>query len=709
NTDWQDLMYRDAVITSHNLSVRGSNEKTAYSFSLGHLNQDGIVLGTNTKQYTARLNLDTRVTDKFNYSLKLSSRYDDVNQPVTGAGTIVGWIDRGTPIDPVYTEEGEYAYSNLYFGKKNPVAGAKEGKNRSGWYNLMASLSGEYEFIEGLKLTGTAGVRNYHNLRKVFRPLVVMYDPADPALTKNLDVGGTPLSAYNSYQTNLELTFVSTLSYNKTFGENHNLGVLAGFNQETSTYNWLSASKNGLPSNALQEINAGSVDPTASGYSVDFGLQSYFGRITYNYDSKYLFEANARYDGSSNFAEGNKWGLFPSFSGAWNIASESFMENITAIDMLKLRASWGQLGNQQIPPNQYNAFFTLGQSYSYGGALVGGAAQTNLPNPDVTWETSNQTDVGMNLIMWGGKMQLETAYYIKVTDDILRPVNISTTIGALSPPTVNLASVENKGWEVFLTHKNRIGDFSYTAGFNFTTNKNKVIALPTPVINTWSWLEEGRPIDEFYAIKMLGIFQDEEDVIAHGAQPTAKPGDIKFEDFDGDGDIDGDDRQPAGNSIPNIIYGFDLSAEYKGFDFSMLWQGVEGSYARTEEEQKPFFNFAGLPQFWLDNAWTAENPNNEYPRLVRSSNYVNNIWRNGTTFLIEDASFLRLKNVQLGYTLPKSLLSKIRIDHLRIYVNASNPLTFTKYRGLDPEKGAFQSRSSYSNVQVYTIGLNVTF
>ena len=587
NTDWQDLMYKDAMITSHNINVRGSEKKTSYSFSLGYTDQEGIVPGTSTNQYTARLNLDTKVSDKFKYSLKVSARHDDVDQPVQGSGTVIGWIERALPIQAPYTEDGKYSYTSLYFvNSTHPIAGSEEGKNRTAWDNLLANLSGEYEIIDDLKLKGTVGVRSYHSLQKIFRPLVKLHNQTDVNTTITQSVGGNPLSAWNRYDTQREITFVSQLDYTKTIAENHNFGALVGFNQETSKFNRLQASKDGLPSNALQEIDAGSVDPTANGYTVDFGLQSFFGRFTYNFASKYLFEANMRYDGSSNFDEGKKWGFFPSFSAGWNISEENFLENASFIDNLKLRASWGRLGNQRINPNQYSAFFNLGQSYSFGGNLVGGAAQTNLPNPDVTWETSTQTDIGIDLTMWRGKLEIVTDYYIKQTDDILRRINISSTVGALTPPDVNLASVENKGWEFMVTHRNNIRDLSYTASFNFTTNKNKVIDLPSPVIGGWSWIEEGRPIDEFYAIKMLGIFQNEAEVAAHGAQPNAKPGDVKFEDLNKDGKIDGDDRQPYGNSIPSIIYGFNASAEYKGFNFSMVWQGVEDVYARTEEEQK---------------------------------------------------------------------------------------------------------------------------
>lgn len=707
NTNWQDLMYRDAKITTHNLSVRGGGEKTRYSFSIGHTDQEGIVLGTSTKQYTARLNLDTKVSDKFSYSLKLSGRHDDVDQPIAGAGTVIGWIERATPMQSPLLEDGSYAFPWIGFpNATHALAGALEGKNRNAWDNMLANLSAEYELIEGLKLQSTVAANTYHNLHKVFRPQIDLVNPKTLAVS-NLGVGGNPLSAWNGYTTRRILTLQTTLNYNKTIAESHNFDVLGGFSQETVKSNHLSASKNGLPSNALQEIDAGAEDPAASGYSVNYGLQSFFGRLTYDFNRRYLLEANVRYDGSSNFGEGNKWGVFPSFSAGWNISNEDFMANVAFIDNLKLRASWGQLGNQAIAPNQYSSIYTLGRLYSYGGVLVGGAAQTSLPNPEVTWETSTQTDFGIDVMLFDGKLDLVVDYYIKNTEDILRSINISRVVGGLSPPTVNLASVRNKGLEFLADYNDAVGDFEYGASVNFTTINNEVTKLPTPQINGYSRIIEGSSINEFYTVKMLGIFQNQAEIDAHGAQPDAKPGDIKFEDFDNSGDIGDGDRQAFGRSIPKLTYGFNVFASYKGFDFSMLWQGVEGINAITEEEQKPFFNSAGIPKFWVENSWTAENPNNEYPRLVRASNYVNNIWRN-SSFLIQDASFLRLKNIQLGYSLPEAILDKIKLEKLRIYVNATNPITFTNYRGLDPEKNPFGGRGSYSNVQVYTLGLNIS-
>lgn len=727
NTDWVDLLYRTARITTHNLSVRGGGENTQYSFSVGYIDQEGIFLGTEGKQYTARLNLNTKVSNKFNYSLKIQGRHNDTDQPVTDArtgisdgavqqdpipqaSTVIGWSERASPMHTPFIEDGRYGFPWIGFPNAgHPLAGALEGTNNLALDNLLVNLTGEYELVQGLKLRSTIGVQTTQTLQKVFRPSIDLVNPRTLAVTP-LGVGGNPLSAWNRFRTQRDITLITTLTYNKTFADKHNLTALAGFQQEDNRFQSITASKDNLPSNELQEISAGSTDPMAEGRTIDFGLQSFFGRINYDYLGKYLFEANVRYDGSSNFGEGNKWGLFPSFSAGWNLARESFMEEIDFFDELKLRASWGQLGNQNIAPNQFATIYSLGQDYSYGGALVGGAAQTALANEDVTWETSTQIDFGLDMSAFAGRLSLTVDYYIKDTEDILRDVNISSVVGGLSPPTVNLASVRNKGWEFLVDYRNAIGDFSYNIGANLTTVDNEVTRLPTPQIGDFSRLEEGRPINEFYAIKMLGIFQNQAEIDAHGAQPDAIPGDIKFEDLDNNGIIDDGDRQSVGSSIPDILYGFNISMEYKNFDFSMIWQGVEGINARTEFEQLPFFNNASLPQFWLDNAWTPENPNNQYPRLlVSSDNNTGSQSFINSSFLVEDASFLRLKNIQLGYSLPDRVLEQIGLERFRIYVNATNPLTFTDYRGIDPEKDPFSARSTYSNVQIYSFGLNVSF
>ncbi len=707
NTDWNNEMYRSANISSYNMRIGGGTESTQYSFSLGYIDQKGVLLGTSAEQFNVRMNLNSQISKKFNIKVGIAGRHDDVHDPVNGASTLTGWVNRALPHYGTYLEDGRYASTWVPGGaSQNSLAGALEGKNDLSKDEYVLNMSGIYEIIEGLKLTGMAAVTKNHDLRKIFRPEILIYNPKTFE-GQAQGFGGSPLSAANSYNSRTRITLNARLDYAKTFGENHNITLLAGFNQDTDKIDYLNASKAGIPSNALNEIDAGSIDPTAGGGHIDFGLQSWFGRATYNYKEKYLLEANVRYDGSSNFAEGNKWGIFPSVSAGWRVSEEDFMKDSRVINNLKLRGSWGQLGNQDIGPNRYSATYSLGQNYSYGGGLVGGAAQTSLPNPDITWETSTQFNVGFDLNAWDGKLGLVVDYFDKTTDDILRSTSISSVIGGLAPPLVNLASVKNTGMEFAVTHNNRLGDFTYGISFNYTSINNEITKIAAPQYGGYTRLEEGYSIREFYVVKAIGIFQNEAEVIAHGAQPGAQPGDVKFEDLDNSGFIDGDDRQAAGSSIPTSSYGGNISAGYKGFDFALMLQGFGGIKAITEHEQKPFFNGAGVPTFWQNNAWTAENPNNSYPRLTRSSNYINNAWRT-SSFLLEDSSFTRIKNIQLGYSLADDILEKINIDKLRVYVNAQNPFTFTKYRGLDPEKNVTAGRGSYSNVIIYSLGINLS-
>ena len=430
-----------------------------------------------------------------------------------------------------------------------------------------------------------------------------------------------------------------------------------------------------------------------------------FGRLNYIYNNRYLFEANLRYDGSSRFAKENRWGFFPSASVGWILSEEAFLANSSWIDNLKLRASYGQLGNDRIDPHQYIPTIALGQDYTFSGQPVGGAAQTNLENPDITWETSTQANIGLDLLTFGGKLGVELDYFQKETKDILSTINISQVIGGLSPPFVNLASVKNNGFEMLVNHSNNIGEWSYGVDANFTwLINNEVVDLPVPQ-KGYKLRQEGDMMDAFYAIKMIGIFQDQGEIDAHTVQPDAKPGDIKFEDFNEDGRIDNEDRQVVGRSMPEYVYGFSLRAGYKGFSLSALFQGIKNVNSSTEEEMKPFFNGAGITTRYLDS-WTPENKSTELPRLTRGTYQPN--WRS-SSFLVQDASYLRMKNIQLAYTFPAGLVENMKISNLRVYINAQNLLTFTKYIGLDPEKDPFKFRSSHPNVVVTTLGLNIQF
>lgn len=431
--------------------------------------------------------------------------------------------------------------------------------------------------------------------------------------------------------------------------------------------------------------------------------------MNYAFRDKYLFEANFRYDGSSKFAKDNRWGLFPSFSGGWKISEEPFMQNVSFLDNLKLRASWGQLGNQENPAvglYPYIQTISLGQDYPFGNSIQPGVAQTALANEDISWETTTTTDIGVHADF--GPVEVEFDYFNKLTEDILRPAQISLVVGALTAPSVNQASVKNTGWELMLKYANTLGDLSYSANFNVTQVHNKIVSIPEPVTGNFSILQEGDAINSRYLLRSDGIYQSQNEVDNSATwNDKVQPGDIKYVDTNGDGKITYDDRVVVGSIIPEWTFGFALTANYKGFDLSAFFQGVKNVESMPRMELVwPFFNGAGVDKKWKD-AWTSSNKTDELPRLTTNTytaNFVN------SDFWLQDASYLRLKNLQLGYTFSNRYAKFAMLEGVRLYVNVQNLFTLTKFEGLDPEKAIEQSRSdTHPNVRIVSIGTNLQF
>ncbi|MCG8306309.1 MAG: TonB-dependent receptor [Cytophagales bacterium] len=706
NTDWNDLAFRTAKITDHNVTFSGGTDNVNYAVSLSYLNQEGIFIGTDKERYNIRINLDSKVSEKFNWGISLSGSQTEINEPTGGAGATITNAMRAAPMHVPFLEDGRYGNTWLSILNKNyqhPISMATDGENNDQIGQVLGNIFAELEIVKGLKFKQVAGVQRYSSLNSKFAPKEFSYDPK--TFTPGAIENRSWRDMENAHRDLTRIELVSTLTYQKTW-DNHDVSAMVGYNQISSREDKFNGGINGLPeNNQLRELDAGSTSMATGGSSLDLGLKSLFGRLNYIYNNRYLFEANLRYDGSSRFAKENRWGFFPSASLGWIISEEAFLASSYWIDNLKLRVSYGQLGNDQITPFQYLPTISLGQDYTFNGQMVGGAAQTKLENPDITWETSIQKNIGLDLAAFKGKLGVELDYFEKETKDILATINISQVIGALSPPFVNLASVKNNGFEMLLNHKNEVGDWTYGADANFTwLLNNEVVDLPVPQ-KGYRLRQEGEMMDSFYAIKMLGVFQDQGEIDEHKVQPDAKPGDIKFEDFNDDGRIDNEDRQVVGRSIPEFVYGFSLRAGYKGFALSAMFQGIKNVNSSTEEEMKPFFNGAGVTTRYLDS-WTSENKSNELPRLTRGTYQPN--WRQ-SSFLVQDASYLRLKNVQFSYTFPTEMIKKAKMSYLKLYINAQNLLTFTNYIGLDPEKDPFKSRGSYPNVVVTTLGLNVQF
>jgi TonB-linked SusC/RagA family outer membrane protein len=497
----------------------------------------------------------------------------------------------------------------------------------------------------------------------------------------------------------------------------HNVSLLLGFSREKFDKSNLYAYIEGFLDNELTELDAGTTNQDVSGTSSKSRLMSYFGRGNYNFSDKYMVEFNFRYDGSSRFAKGNRWGFFPSFSAAWRINEESFMQNFQTLSNLKLRVSWGQLGNQNINLYSYTNNVNINQGTSFNNTIVPGSAVTDLSDSDISWETTTIKNIGLDMGLWGNKMEIIVDVFNKKTKDILANINVPAQVGNLTGPITNLYGMSNKGFEINASYRNFLGGLGYKIGGNIAYVKNNVdflngdVQYTTNRFGNISVIQEGSPVNSWYLYEATGIFQTEEEVQNHAFQSSSTaPGDIIYRDLDNSGEIDINDMRVMGRSVPRYTYSLSLDVKYKGFDLNALFQGVEDIDTYPWQNIAfGLYNGAGITKDQWANSWTSGNRDAKYPRLflpVRGTQ----INSQNSTFWLKDASYLRLKNVQLGYTIPPELLSKLNITKIRIYMDAQNLLTFSKYKLTDPEKDILrQDIHGYPTTKIFSIGCNVIF
>lgn len=458
-------------------------------------------------------------------------------------------------------------------------------------------------------------------------------------------------------------------------------------------------------SNDLQELDTGSTEgQTNEGKGNEWAMRSAFGRVNYAYHDKYLLEANFRYDGSFRFAKGNRYGFFPSFSGAWRISEEPFLKEKENLGNMKVRVSWGKLGNQNIDLYQYIHTMSLGQNYTLNGQLVNGIAQTALANELISWETTTSFDVGFDLGLWKNKFTLTADFYIRKTDDILLKRDIPLTVG-LDAPFQNVGSVKNTGWELALAYQDKIGDFEYSVIGTLSDVKNKILKFGEK--STWDWYVnmEGESIESLYGYVAEGLFQTQEEVDNHAFQHTMTgPGDVIYKDINNDGIINGDDKVVIGSTIPCYSYGITLNGKYKGFGMNLFFNGVGkcNGYQMGALIEGPIWD--GFTTKEVLDRWTPENTDASWPRLVY--NTVHN--QEPSSFWIQNTSYFRLKNVQVGYTLPKPALNKLHVSNVRVYVSGENMFTLTKAKNLDPEFPNGRA-TYYPQTKIFSLGLDVTF
>ena len=701
DSDWLGtLLSENGLFHNHHLSINGGTKDIRYSISFGYHDKDGLIPNTNYNKFNVRSNIDAKINNRLDLSLNLAAYRSRQVEPAEGMANIIHYAFRETPVTPIQFSNGNYG---LFKNEHNSVAAARNsGLTKNYNNNFVGSASFGYKIIDGLTLKGNASttfnLADSHSFLKSMK----FYNAESTEPTK---VTRSQVTERDSKM--LEVNLQAFLDYAKTFGK-HDVKGLLGYSQLYNQVKILGATRKDLPlNNNLGELNAGGPNTQENnGTKLEYALRSVFARVNYAYDNRYLLEANVRYDGTSRFPEDKRFGAFPSFSAAWRLSEESFF-NVSWMDNLKFRASWGMLGNQEIGDYAFYNTYLFGQNYNFGNNLAPGVSINNkMANSHITWEKTNQLDLGIDADFFGGKLGFVGDFFIKNTKDILLQLPIPSIVGVL-PPMQNAGKVRNTGVELQVTHNNQISDFRYNVTANFSYVKDEITDLKdgdTPGRSV------GDPINNIYGLVCEGIYQNEAEIKAHAPQVWgAKPGDYKYKDIDGNNVVDQNDRVSLGSYFPKINFGLRLGMEYKGFDFSALMQGAAAVKGIVKPEiSRAFYNGGKATEAHLDR-WTPENPGASYPRL--SMTQSNRNWMTSSAWA-QDASYLKMRNMQIGYTVPQHLMSKYGISRLRVYCSIDNLFTITGFDGADPEAAFLNNGyrgSYYPLTRNYSFGVNLSF
>ncbi len=730
DTDWMNEIFNPAQVVNHRITATGKNS----FLSIDYWNQNGVIGGekSNYERYALRYNSSKKVKGILTVGQNLYLNRTDNNN--IGTNSAFGGVQSDAfaydPITPVYSDEGQYGFAQSPWVQKeyiNPLSRlwlmSGDGKSDQ----ILGNIYLEAEVIEGLRLKTDIGFDlnwwDYRNFTPTYE-----FHPAASNLTNDVGQGSGNFQG---------IQWENTANYTKTVKEKHNIDFLVGSSFRANEYRQVGGSTSNIPGDSqfnpnFQYIDAGqdTLDLTFGGASVDYALISTFSRLLYNFDEKYLFSATVRRDGSSNFGQNNRFGVFPSVSAGWVASNEGFMEVFEDISFLKIRASWGVNGSDRIAPLSYVSRVQNAFSYSFGSeeqTLNTGSAMATPANPDVKWEESEQIDIGIEVGLFNDKLSIEADVYRKTTRDLLMEQLIPGYIGATNNPTSNLGEIQNQGIELALTYRTSVRALNVTTQLNYTHFKNEVInvAGETGFLNGWSWpvrntpisrMSEGYAVGHFIGYESDGIFQSQGEIYSHLnsegdlLQPNAAPGDIKFLDTNGDGVINSDDITDIGNPWPKHIFGLSANLEYKGVYLNAIFNAQFGHdiYRTYERSDVTFSNYQS---FWMDR-WTPEAPSEDLPRLT-SIDPNNN--QRPSDFYVEKGNFLRLRNLQVGWSLPKRWIENVKMEEVKIYITSNNLFTLTNYRGFDPDIGTSGwildtgiDKGFYPNNRSIGAGINVT-
>ncbi len=722
NFDWLDYYFDPATVMNHYLSLSNVTDKSTYKFSLNYLDQPGILPNIKYKKYNAQLNFTNQITKAVKLGTNVSAVFKDNHEPPGWSNTNALCVYQNGPLYKPYLPDGSgrktaWAYPNEPHNSTSPVAFDNGARYTKG-YGVNAQAYLDINLLKGLIWTVKTAVNYSDNTRKdhIYETQKHYYyhkleGESDYTLATSV---AAPSSAgvTDKYTKSILPSVSSVLNYEAQIANDHHLSAMLGYEQQSYKYKYLSGNRKVFPTTSLKELDAGSSDgQSVSGSSYEWALRSYFGRLVYNFKGKYLFEVNARYDGTSRVAEAHRWGFFPSFSAGWRISEETFIkDNFSWADNLKLRTSYGVLGNQEIGNYPYQDVLSL-TSYPFDGSSEQGAVVTTLTDKNLKWESTKVFDIGLDMDIYKGLFGLTFDWFKKKTYDILATQPVPSSLG-LSGPTTNDGKLQNVGWEMELRHGKQIGEFTYNVNFIVSTFKNKLLSIVT---ETKGVNEVGLPYNSFYLYEMEGIFQSEEDIANSPDHTfyTPHPGDIKIKDQTGDKIIDSNDRISI-SPYPDFTYSFGFNVGWKRLNLSAFFQGVSGLRTRIYGWGYDPFVQGDPPNARFRKAWTSTHPSNKEPAVyIGSGSYSGGypgVYAYPSTYHLPDASYLRLKNVNLSYTLPKQLVEKVKLQDLTVYFSGDNLFTITDFPGIDPELSSSTTRASaYPQVRILNLGIKVNF
>ncbi|MCD4731180.1 MAG: TonB-dependent receptor [Bacteroidales bacterium] len=743
HTDWMEETFQSAMITNHQLTISGGNENSTYLIGGGYQMQEGIIYNSEYERVNFRMIVNSSIYKWLDIGTNLTLSYSD--RDIIGGsgdgyggngGSVVRYALFRTPAIPVYESDGSYsdlpnfegydrAKLNNWFGDGyNPVGLANKYDWTTKVYRTFGNVYANFKILDGLSFRSEVGINLAVTDEKRFNETWGTDNRINSPNNLSKETG-----------TNFTYNWTNTLVYNRTFSEKHKTTFLLGTEAIKNQSHFQSGTDRDFPdqSDYLRYLGNGlTLNKGADEGRDEWSLLSVFARVNYNYDNRYLIEGVVRFDGSSRFSSENQWGGFYSGSVGWNMKNENFLQDVRWLNQLKIRASIGQTGNQEIGLYNYLSIIGTGYNYPFGGTTNNGYAVSSMGDINTAWETTTTYDLGLDLAFLNDRLFVTSDYYWRYTTDMLIPVRLPQSGGSASPPWVNAGEVLNRGFEFQVIWQQKVKEFSYTINANFSTLHNEVLSISNgrPIAAgrvdagaNATLTEEGHPIGSFYMYEMEGIFQNELDIFSHAYQgPDIEPGDVMFKDQNQDGMIDENDRVHVASAIPNFMYGLTTDFSWKGFDLSLFFQGVSGNsiYVQVNQDIEGFYRGFNVTKRYYDDHWTEEGSTNETPRAswVGAANN-----KKVSSRFIEPGSYFRFKNVTLGYTF--SMKESSARQKLRVYVGVQNVFTVTKYPGLDPEMYNSDNLSgenvsnpdlasgidwgTYPVPRIYTLGVNLNF